>query len=90
MKSALTAAALVFATVTLGCDSERIASLEAENAALAVMLEAANNSTSLEAQERCADQAVRRFQIDGYDKNGLASFTNHYNRTLSKCFIEVH
>jgi hypothetical protein len=42
---------------------------------------------TLELQEKCARQARQDFIQLGWDKDPLASFSNHYNERLNKCFM---
>jgi hypothetical protein len=40
-------------------------------------------------QEKCADGARKTFNDWSYKPNDLASYENHYNAKLSKCFIHL-
>jgi uncharacterized protein YxeA len=44
---------------------------------LTTRFETTSNTSSLDLQERCAAQARREFTAGGWDKEQLASFTNH-------------
>ena len=53
------------------------------------------NNDSLN-QQRCADQAVKAYKSLGYPETGVEiwgdtsdSYTDHYNKKLNKCFIEI-
>jgi len=46
-------------------------------------------SGSLELQDRCAKQALLEYRLEGYEKEKLAAFTNHYNPKVNKCFMRV-
>jgi hypothetical protein len=52
-------------------------------------------NASLELQDMCAKQARKAYEADRlempsmYTKSGMASFTNHYNVKLNKCFIDI-
>ena len=43
----------------------------------------------LDLQEKCARQAKAVFESQGWKKNDLAGYTNHYNMKANKCFMEV-
>src|SRR5437762_3175471 len=43
----------------------------------------------LEFQSKCAEQARREFNAAGYKPNNMASYLNHYNLKLNKCFMQV-
>lgn len=72
-----------------GCNADKIAQLEREN------MELRSKFTVMELQDKCSKQALLEFKEGGWDKheyqadNKMASFTNHYNVTLNKCFMEV-
>jgi len=42
---------------------------------------------SLEFQDRCAKQARELFRSEGWTEEQNASFENHYNEKMNKCFI---
>ena len=71
------------------CNTEKIAQLEKQNKELAAKLESASKSGILDLQEKCAKQARELFKSDGWEKEKMASFTNHYNQRLNKCFVQV-
>jgi hypothetical protein len=52
-------------------------------------LESKSKTTSLELQAECAKQAHEAFKLNGWEGNQWASFTNHYNEKLNKCFVEI-
>jgi hypothetical protein len=54
---------------------------------LTAKLAPVSKTASLDLQQRCARQAREEFTQSGWDKHPLASFTNHYNAGLNKCFI---
>lgn len=73
-----------------GCgNSDRIAQLESQNRELTAKLEALTKSKTLDLQEQCAKQAREEFKFMKWDKEPLASYTNHYNAKLNKCFVEI-
>ncbi len=57
--------------------------------ALNAKLEARPRTTNIELQEKCAKQALEAYRLSGWDKNLLASFSNHYNEKLNKCFVLI-
>ena len=71
------------------CDSDRIAKLEKKTADLAAKLDAQGRAANLTLQEQCSRQAERSFKNNGWDKEQLASFENHYNVKLNKCFVKT-
>jgi hypothetical protein len=52
-------------------------------------LESTSKATALELQEKCAKQAREGFKLLGWDKHETASFSNHYNAKLNKCFLQI-
>jgi hypothetical protein len=50
--------------------------------------EAQPNAVSLELQEKCSKGAQEAFKRDGFENQQLASFSNHYNEKLNKCFVQ--
>lgn len=81
---ALTAAVILL----LGCDTERVRKLEAENQELRTRLA----SQDLNLQDMCAREAKKFFQESATkdDETLLLEYSNHYSRKLGKCFIEVN
>ena len=73
----------------VGCNTDRIDALEKQNKDLAAKLEAQTNTASLASQKECATQAESAFASGGWGKEKMASFTNHYNSKMNKCFVEV-
>jgi len=54
---------------------------------LAAKLESKSKSDNLELQEKCARQAAAIFKADGWEKEQMAGFENHYNEKMNRCFI---
>jgi hypothetical protein len=52
-------------------------------------LEAKSKAANLELQEKCAKQASELFSSEGWAKEQMAGFENHYNEKLNRCFIMV-
>jgi hypothetical protein len=44
-------------------------------------------SVGLELQAQCAKQAAIVFKQSGWEKEQMASYENHYNEKLNKCFV---
>lgn len=70
-----------------GCNQDKIARLEKENKELAAKLDAAVKTANLDLQAKCAQEARLAYNESGLKKDALSSYTNHYNRTLNKCFV---
>src|ERR1039458_798810 len=60
-----------------GCEADRVAKLEKENADLKAKVEKQNTALDYDLQAKCSKDAV------------LLDFTNHYDAKLNKCFILV-
>ena len=75
--------------IIAGCNPDRVAQLEKQNKELMAKLEDVSKQSSLDLQSKCAKQAREEFNSEGWRADTLAAFTNHYNKQLSKCFIEV-
>jgi hypothetical protein len=56
---------------------------------LSAKVESMSKTASLDLQERCAKQAREEFLKLGWARQEAASFMNHYNQKLNKCFMEV-
>jgi hypothetical protein len=52
-------------------------------------LESVSKATSIDLQSKCAKQAQEAFKRDGFEGEKGASFSNHYNQKLNKCFVQV-
>ena len=52
-------------------------------------LESVSKTTSIDLQSKCAKQAQEAFKRDGFEGEKGASFSNHYNEKLNKCFVRV-
>ncbi len=53
-------------------------------------LESMSKTTSLDLQGKCAKQAQEAFKLNGMEKEAMASFQNHYNTKLNKCFVQFN
>ena len=56
---------------------------------LLILTRLASTSKLLDLQAKCSEQARKAFADLGYSKNDVASYENHYNAKLDKCFIHV-
>jgi hypothetical protein len=73
------------------CNQDRIARLEKQNQELAVKVDSVRKAGTLDLQAKCASQARVAFNESGLrkeERGGLSGYTNHYNRTLNRCFVE--
>jgi hypothetical protein len=57
--------------------------------ALAAKLDATAKTSSLDLQEKCWKQSQEIFRLGDWHKNQLASFENHYNERVNRCFLIV-
>lgn len=72
-----------------GCDADRVAKLEKENADLKAQVEKQSVPLDYDLQAKCSKDARAFFgETWGQEKDTiLLDFTNHYNGKLNKCFI---
>jgi hypothetical protein len=47
------------------------------------------NAKGLELQEKCAKQAGLAFKQNGYGKDEMDGYENHYNEKLNKCMVTI-
>ena len=82
---------LACCSVIVGCDADRIAKLEKENADLKATVETRHAATAFDLQAKCAKDARVWFNENwAPDKDTiLLNFTNHYSAKLNRCFILV-
>jgi hypothetical protein len=74
-----------------GCRPDKTTQLENQNRKLAARLGPVSQGALFELQGRCAEQARKAFKDQGPWGVGVsATFANHYNQHLNKCFIEIH
>jgi len=50
-------------------------------------LSAKAKTSSLDLQEKCAKQAAWVFKDSGSSQDSMATYQNHYNENLNKCFV---
>ena len=68
----------------------RLTRLEEENKQLRSKIDALTKNGTLEFQDKCAKQAKVVFDSERRGKDDITSYTNHYNATVNKCFIEEY
>ena len=76
----------------VGCDTERVTSLEKENQELKEKIQKQENAAAdLDSQAKCGRDAKIYFHENwpSDEKTMNLDFTNHYNRSLNKCFVLV-
>jgi hypothetical protein len=82
---AVSVSAICLLAFRVSSQSNEIKRLEAQ----ANASRAREASYSLDAQDRCAKQALAAFKFSGADKEPMADLENHFNLTLNKCFVVV-
>jgi len=75
--------------VTFGCNADKVRQLETENQELAAKLDRVTKEASLELQKKCPDNAAAAFKDWGWHNEPSASYSNHYQQKLSKCFVQI-
>jgi hypothetical protein len=91
MKKWLGIGLMLCCALIAGCDADRIAKLEKENADLKTKVEKQNAATAYDLQAKCGKDSRTWFNLNwSRDKTtALLDFTNHYSAKLNKCFILV-
>lgn len=79
----------VISVAMAGCDADKIARLEKQNHELEAQIQKQQAAATFDLQERCAEQSRKTFNDLGFKAKDLASYENHYNEKLNKCFIEI-
>jgi hypothetical protein len=85
----------VIVLLLAGCNQDQIASLEKQNQGLKSELEKNRVATEYDLQAKCSKDAKAWFDdnwgMTSREKKEtkLLDFTNHYNKSMNKCFIEV-
>ncbi|MBI3793284.1 MAG: hypothetical protein HY280_00975 [Nitrospinae bacterium] len=67
----------------------RSAAMESKMASLEKLVGAINVKDDYDLAERCGKQASSAFKSLFGEKQESATFTNHYNKKLNKCFVMV-
>src|SRR5229473_7196388 len=84
--------ALATCLLLAGCNhEERISKLEKQNQELQAEIKKDRAAAEYDMQAKCAKDSKLWFNENwqGDKTTLLLSYTNHYNRSLNKCFIEV-
>jgi hypothetical protein len=69
-------------TIALHQEHQRLQDLEAK-------LDVASKSAKLDLQARCAEQSLKTWKSGGWEKLKNATYSNHYNLALNKCFMRI-
>ncbi len=69
-----------------GCENPIV--LKKDLTILEDKLNKSENTKSLDLNERCSENAYKFFKNKNYNPNN-STFTNHWNKKLSKCFISI-
>ena len=56
---------------------------------LQAKLDVALKSANLDLQAKCAEQAAKTWKSGGWDKLKNATYSNHYNSSMNKCFMRI-
>jgi hypothetical protein len=56
---------------------------------LSTKIDARAKTATLELQEKCSKQAREAYAENGWKKEELASYTNHFNEKMNKCFALI-
>jgi hypothetical protein len=86
---ALLSVAVISLSVIVWIEEETIEGQEKELQALSTNLGAVTQTSAIELQAKCAQQAANYYRIGGWQENQNASYLDHYNSTLGKCFIFI-
>ncbi|HKW02284.1 MAG TPA: hypothetical protein VJN96_20850 [Vicinamibacterales bacterium] len=93
-RTAARAAMFALALLSVSCDSQRLAKLEAENKDLRQQIDGLKRTNNLDVQAKCAKDAREFFNKDWAtgrdDKTQLLDFSNHYNESMNRCFILIN
>ena len=85
--------ALIVAVAILGCllhsHNSVLVDQQRQIHELNTKVEEKTKTASLELQEQCSKQAREQFAENGWKKEPIASFTNHYNLKMNKCFMLI-
>ena len=57
--------------------------------ALNTKIEEKTKTASLELQDKCSKQAREEYAENGWKKEPIASFTNHFHAKMNKCFMLI-
>jgi len=81
----------IIAVTLVGCDSARIDKLEKQNQEILAQLHQQKAGQTYDLEAKCAEEAKRYFNENWRADQMTAGllYSNHYNRSLNKCFILV-
>lgn len=84
---------VILLSLICGCDSEKATRLEKQNEDLQAQIRRQSAALDLDVQSQCSRAAGVWFKQrwkTGSDKDTiLLDYTNHYNKAMNKCFINV-
>lgn len=85
---------LLFATVVaLGIFARRqtieLRDERARDRQLNAKLDLLSKNANLDLQARCAEQALKTWKSGGWEKLKNATYSNHYNQSMNKCFMRI-
>lgn len=78
-----------FQSVSLKDNQRQVQELTAKLEASSKAATANAKAADIALQDRCAKRAREEFKDLGWETEPLASFTNHYNQALNKCFLLI-
>ena len=52
-------------------------------------LDSLSTAADFDLQAKCANQALDIWKTGGWDRKKLATYSNHYNEKLKKCFMRI-
>jgi len=85
--------ALIAAVAVLGyvlhTQGAALADQERQIRELNAKMEAKAKAAGLELQASCSKQARQEYNENGWKKEQMAGFTNHYNEKMNKCFVLI-
>jgi hypothetical protein len=76
----------------LGCDADKIARLEKDNADLKAQVAKQSAAADLDLQAKCSKDARAWFNLNFMPRDNNTTYldyTNHYNKKINACFIVV-
>ncbi len=56
---------------------------------LKAKLDSLSKATDFDLQGKCAKQALDVWKAGGWDRKKAATYSNHYNEKLKKCFLQI-
>ena len=92
MKMKIALRLLIGCALLAGCDTDRLAKLEKENADLKTKVEKEDVAVNYDLQAKCSKDARAWFNLNFSPRDintTYLDYTNHYNKKLNACFIVV-